>query len=288
MTYFSYIEININMQYTDFTMKKSIYDYTHYKPFLLDLIRSRPYNGRGVKAALAKSLRIHTAYISQVLNKDAHFTLEQAEELTELLSLTQNESHFFLLLVQRERAGSFRLKKYFEKQIDKFKEAQKQLKNRLEIEHEIKPEDQQRYYSSWHYIAIHALISIPEYQKKEVIQKRLNIPIEKVNEVIEFLLRVGLINRVGDNFVMGSRDLHLSSTSPMISKHHSNWRMRGIDALDRLSDDDLHYSGVISVKKEDAMAIKNILIKSLQEVREVIKKSDVEEVYCYTIDLFSI
>ncbi len=269
-------------------MVRSIYDYQNYKLFLSDFIKSRPNKGRGIKAKIAKTLRIHTAYVSQVLHKAAHFTLEQAEELTEFLGLTKNESHFFLLLVQKERAGSHRLINYFNQQIMNFKESQKQLKNRLEIDDEIRPEDQQTYYSSWHYIAIHALISIPDYQKKELIQKRLNIPIERINSVIEFLLKVGLIERKSDGFIMGTKDLHLSGDSPMISKHHANWRLKAINSLDKITEDDLHYSGVISVTKKDAKSIQNILINSLKDIRKVIKSSDTEEVYSYTIDLFPI
>lgn len=269
-------------------MKKSIYEYSDYKSFLNDYIISRPYRGRGLKAKIAKALRIHTAYVSQVLNNHPHFTLEQAEELTEFLGLTKNESHFFLLLIQKERSGSKRLEKYFLGQIEQFKEEQKKLKARLEVDDEIKAEDRQTYYSSWHYIAIHALLSVKEYQNKEVISQRLSLPLEKVNEVIEFLLEIGLIVKESDGYSFTSKDFHLTSDSPMISKHHTNWRLRSISSLDRKSDDDLHYSGVISVKKEDAMAIKNILIKSLQDVRDVIKDSSEQEVYCYTIDMFEV
>jgi len=269
-------------------MKNNIYEYSDYKKYLIDLVGAMAFKGRGVKAKISKALRIHTAYVSQVFNNNAHFTLEQACELAEFLALSKSESHYFLLLVQKARAGSSKLEQYFLRQAEEYKEAQKQLKNRLEIDEEVPERDQSTYYSSWHYIAVHALTAVPEFQKKELISQRLNLPIEKVNEILEFLLKVGLLVRKGDTFILGPRDLHLSSEGPMINKHHTNWRFRAVDALDRPHPDDLHYSGVISIKKEDARMIKNILINSLKDIREVVKDSIEEEVYCYTLDMFAV
>jgi uncharacterized protein (TIGR02147 family) len=267
-------------------MKKSIFEYRDYKVYLNDFIVSRPGKGRGIKAKIAKNLRIHTAYVSQVLNKYAHFTLEQSVSLSHFLEHTQNETRFFIYLIQLGRSGSHELRTYFQSEIEKFASDQSKLKNRLETEDEITPIDQQTYYSSWHYTAVHALISVEQFQDREIIRKRLNLSIERINEILEFLLKTGLIDRSGNRFIMGAMDIHLSDEGPMINKHHSNWRLKAIEALDKKTSEDLHYSGIISIKREDALTIKNILIKSLQDVRKIINDSDEEEVYVYTMDMF--
>lgn len=269
-------------------MKKSIYKYREYKAFLNDFILSRPYGGRGVRSQIAKYLNMHTAYVSQVLGKDAHFTLEQGKRLTSFLKLTKNESHYFLLLIQKARAGSVDLENYFDELIKDFALSQDSLKNRLEVSYEIQPADQQRYYSSWHYISVHALLSIDNYKDPEKIAKRLDLPRNRVDEIIEFLLRTGLIERQGSTYEMGSQDIHLSKDSPMINMHHTNWRLQAMNSLTKIDPEDLHYSGVISVQKSDAKIVQDIMIKALQDIREVIKNSETEEVYCYTFDLFSI
>lgn len=269
-------------------MKQNIYQYKNYKKFLQDYIASRPYAGRGVKSKIAEYLSMHTAYVSQVMRGDAHFTVEQAHKLTSFLELTKNETHYFILLVQKERAGSKDLEKYYLDLMDEFRRSQESLKNRLEVEGEINQEDRQTYYSSWQYIAIHALLSTNQFNSPMAIAQRLALPIEKVNEVIEFLIKTGVVEKMANSYKLNSRDLHLSKESPMISTHHTNWRMQSINSLSRVDSDELHYSGVISVKLEDAKAIQNILVKSLQDVRGVIKDSKPEEIYCYTIDFFKV
>lgn len=272
----------------------NLYDYIDYKKFIRDYIKNLPYSGRGFKAKIANELRIHTAYVSQVLNKTANFTLEQSIDLSDLLNLTNSEKEYFLLLVQKERAGSKNLESYFINQMNAFVDEQRKLKNRLEAKGEINQVDQQIYYSSWHFMAVHALISTKKFHTPQEIAQQLNIPISKARETIEFLLNAAIIVKEGNSFELGSRDIHLSSDSPMISKHHTNWRMKAISSLDASSEEDnnsfedMHYSGVISVTEKDAQAIREILIKSIQNSRKVIGQSEPEDVYCYTLDMFKL
>ncbi len=274
-----------------------IYKYRNYKNYLNDYIKNLPYSGRGYKAKVAKELRIHTAYVSQVLNKDANFTLEQTIELGAILSLTKTEEEYLLLLVQKARAGSKKLESYFDKQITSFVENQKKLKNRLEAKDEIDKLDQQTYYSSWHYLAVHALVSTDKYHTPQAIAERLRISTSKAREIVEFLLSAGIIEKSNNQYEIGSRDIHLSSDSPMISKHHTNWRMKAISSLDAATEneeedddsfEDMHYSGIISVTSDDAKKIKDILIKSIQTSRKIIGDSDTDEIFCYTLDMFKI
>ena len=147
-------------------------------------------------------------------------------------------------------------------------------------------------------MAVHALISTEKFNTPKEIADRLKISTSKAREIIEFLIKAAIIIKEGNKYELGSRDIHLSSDSPMISKHHTNWRMKAISSLDAVTEDDsdeagegfqdMHYSGIISVTKEDANKIKDILIKSIQSSRKIIGESDTDEIYCYTLDMFKI
>jgi uncharacterized protein (TIGR02147 family) len=267
----------------------NIFNFDCYKTYLKEYIQTRPYAGRGLRSQMARHLDIHTAYMSQVINNHAHFTLEQGFKLAEFLALTQTETDFLILLIQKDRSGTKDLEDYFKKRIARSIEEQKSLKNRLEVETELSQEHRQVYYSCWHYIAIHAFLATKSYSSPDQISKKLHVPLSKVNEVIEFLVEIGLIKKENNRYGLTSVDFHLPSSSPLIAKHHTNWRMKAIQALDTIEEEtSLHYSGVISVSKPDADKIKSILIKSLQDARKIIKKSQAEEVYCYTIDFFGL
>ena len=92
---------------------KAIFEYTDYKAFLESWIASRPQGGRGIKSKMAQAMRCQLAYLSQVLNGPAHLSLEQAEALNGILDHSHEEGDFFLLLLQRARAGTPGLRKHF-------------------------------------------------------------------------------------------------------------------------------------------------------------------------------
>ena len=101
--------------------QKDLFEYSSYKDFITSKVGPR--NGRkGVRGAIARALGCQPTYISQILYAKAHLSLEQAEALTKFFGLTTDEAHFFLLLVQRERAGTQNLKTYFNGQIERVRE----------------------------------------------------------------------------------------------------------------------------------------------------------------------
>ena len=99
------------------------------------------------------------------------------------------------------------------------------------------------------------------------IAEALAIPPQKVAEVVRFLISTGLIVEKIGRLAMGPASIHLGSDSSMISKHHTNWRMRAIQSL-------------------DVPRVRAALVRALEEVRAIVKPSPEEEVYAYSLDLF--
>ncbi|MFL5813841.1 MAG: TIGR02147 family protein [Bdellovibrionia bacterium] len=270
-------------------MRKDIFDYDDYKKYLHDLFLSQPSQGHGFRSRLAEAAGCRVSYVSQVLNQDADFSLEQAENLNPLLGHNAEESDFFLLLIQYARAGSHALKTRLKEQILRFRQKRLVLKDRVDIKTTLSPVDQMTYYSAWYYAAIHILVMMPEYRTREAISKYLRMPSEKVSEALKFLTSVGLVKSDGSKYLPGVSRIFLGNDSPMISKHHTNWRMRAIDSLDRDLKNDLHLSTVLSLSREDVIHLKELLAKSIDKGRDIAAKSlKDEEVHCLCVDLFKI
>ena len=142
-------------------MKNSVFDYDDYKDYVRDALDARAENKRGERSRLASFVGCHTAYVSQVLNGAAHFSLEQAEKINHFLGHGKEQSLFFLFLIQLARAGTPSLRKVFEEQLRALKEKQFVLKDRLQFNKTLSREDQATFYSSWHYGAAHVLVSVP-------------------------------------------------------------------------------------------------------------------------------
>ena len=263
---------------------KSVFDYQDYKRFLHDKTEVR----RGDKLRLSKFIKCNAGYISQIFSGRAHLSLEQAERASRFLGLTEEESKFFLLLVQKCRAGTKELEAIFEKQIHQTLNLRTNLAHRLEFNQAISQEHQVLYYSSWHYIGVHMALSLPSLKTKEAIGKYLGISLKRVSEIIEFLLGVGLIEQIGDKYHTGKVSIHLESGSPLIYKHHTNWRLRAIDAVDSFDSNDLHYSSVVTIAKSDVPKMRELLVNAIEEIRTLVAVSKKNALYCYNFDLFSL
>jgi uncharacterized protein (TIGR02147 family) len=270
-------------------MKLTVFDYRDYKIYLNDVIVNRPERGRGMKSAIAEALGCQKAYVSQVLSGNAQFSLEQADSLNEFLGHSPDERHFFLLLIQLARAGKPSLVKYFEEQIKQIAENRLIIKERLRIKDTLSREHQAVYYSAWYYSAIHIMLGIERYQTKEALSKHLGLSQKRVTEVLDFLVSLGLAKqRSLGQFEIGPTRMHLERDSPMISKHHTNWRMSAIRSLERASEDELHYSVVASMSEEDRIKVKAMIVKFIQETMGVVHASKDEGVHCLALDFFPV
>jgi uncharacterized protein (TIGR02147 family) len=269
--------------------KSSIYDYRDYKLYLKAWMENQPLSGRGTQTKVAKLLRCDVAYVSRVFGGNAHFSLEQAHALSEFLAHSNEESDFFLLLVSFGRAATVDLQGYYQNKINAEVKRKNVLKNRLEFKKTLAEVDQTTFYSSWYYLAVQLLVTMPTYQTKESLLKYLKISPRRLNQVLEFLLREGLVNEKMGNYSAGETRIHLANDSPLISKHHANWKLQALQSLEREKVDELHYSSVITANQKDIPEVRKVMIKAIEDIRAIVKASAQEDVmYCYSLDLFEV
>ncbi len=264
-------------------MEKAIFEYTSYKAFLKTQARAR-----GRKTALSEAMGIQATYLSHVLHGKAHLSLEQGEALNRFLHHTDDESHYFLLLLQKDKAGTKTLETYFQKQLDELNLKRLDLSKRLGAQNSLSEEDRSRYYISWIYGALHMAVTVPQLRTREKMIEHFNISAERFQQAIEFLLRTGLVQEKGREFHPGTTFMRLGNDSHQIIKHHTNWRNQAIESLDRQTIRDLHYSAVVTRSEKDVLKIKDRLLQSINDNLEIVKASPEEKVYVYALDFFEL
>lgn len=269
-------------------MNKTIFDFKDYKKYLEFIETQKPYKGRGFRADLARSANCQTAYISQILNGKAHFSLEQAHSLNKILFHSKEESQYFLTLVELARAGTSGLKSYFQEQLNEQVEKFLNLKKRFNVKETLSPEDQSLYFSQWTYAAVHMAVTLPQLQSPKAIASYLQISEAQTAKVLQFLTSRGLIEQEKEKFKLGTTRMHLGSEEAMIQKHHTNWRLQALKALESASVKELHYSSVVSLSEEDVLKIKSNLVKEIDDYNAIVKDSKEETLYCLTIDFFTL
>ena len=79
-------------------IKKSIFTYTQYKTYLLAVEQSSVV--KGYRSRLAEATNCQNAFVSQVLNGEVNFSLEQALKIANFLHLQGDEYQYFLWMVE--------------------------------------------------------------------------------------------------------------------------------------------------------------------------------------------
>jgi len=266
---------------------KSVFESKDYKRYLLAVLGA----GRkrsGLRAKLAEHLGCQTAHVSQVLNGHTHFSNEQAFRINSFLGHDREEAHFFFLLVNKDRAGTEDLREYYQNQLTDILRRRSIIKNRVETNREVPPELQSRYYSAWYYLAIHIALSVPELQTKDALAQYFHLPLYVVADTLEFLVSTGLAEFRDGHYLVGPPHTHLGHDSENINKHHLNWRLQAMDALTRVTPQDLHYSVVFSLSREDAEKIKERIIGVIKDNLKDVAPSKEEVVYCTAFDFFEL
>ena len=268
-------------------MSVNILDFEEYKPYLAEKLTKEAENDRSYRSKLTEYVRCQSSYISQVLNGKPDFTLEQALRVSEFLKHDEVEAHYFILLVEKSRAGTVELSEFFNKRIKDIKKKQFDLKKRLSTTGKVREEDQHKYYSSWIYSAIYVMISIPA-QNAETISKRLLLPQDMVQDALTFLVESGLIEKDEDTYKQTKKLLHLDRNSPFIHMHHINWRSQALQSVEKNFPTDLHYSTVVTLSKEDVEKVKEVYTQAINNARNIMIPSKEEEIIAITLDVFKL
>jgi uncharacterized protein (TIGR02147 family) len=264
-----------------------IYEFFEYREFL----KSRLYRGnraqRGSLSALAGAVPCQVSYLSRVMSGAADFSAEQAESAARFLGLTSDETFYLLLLVQWARAGTASLKAQWRKRIAVAQEERVNLQKRVGVKSVIGPEDQAVYYSHWYYAAAHVMSGIPLLQTKEAMGRALGLPPSRLAEILKFLVSTGLLREEADGrFVTGVGKIHLRRDSPMILRHHANWRTQAMRSMERNPEQGVHYSVLINTSREDADRLRAMIAQFIEEFMQVVHPSPDEEMSCFALDFF--
>jgi len=226
-----------------------IYEFYSYKKYLENRLGKRG-SRTGLRKKLSEFMRVHTTFVSQVLLDKADFSLEQAESINDFLLHTDAESEYFIYLVMYGRAGSAALKRRLKNKIQELKTVRLDIKKRLQSASSITPEQKYKFYSSHLYGAIHVLVSIPQFQKFDDLLKALRIDEQKLKEMIEFLLEIGVVVTDKEKLKPGPSHVHLGNDSDLIVQHHKNWRLHSLTNVNKKEKTDVRYSACMSLSKE--------------------------------------
>lgn len=267
-------------------MKPNIYDFDSSLDYLTAYLQGLKNEGFGESSKLAKALDVNPSVVTNFLKGKVKLTIEQAYALAQYLELSELESSYLLLLAQHERAEAQKLKKFFMKQLQKTKLEANKVKAHLSARTMLPQEMKQHFYSQWYYSGIRMLIDTDGTISASECARRLNLPESTVKSVLDFLIEQSLLVREGNRLRLGPSSTHLSSEDPLVTRHHLNWREKSFEYLHSTSNDELHFTGPMTIAAADMAKVRKVLLEAIEKSFKLVDKSPSETPACILVDLF--
>ncbi len=264
----------------------SLFETDNYKVALNSIIDARRKTQKALSRKLSEHLNVHPSMISQVLTGNKDFSEEQMILVCEFLGLPPLESQYLLVSLQHERAGSYKLKDYFQNLRNEIKKKALQVSERVHKNRTLSDAEKAIFYSSWIYPTVHLLTTLDQKPRFDEICERLNLSPEKAREVLDFLMDLDMVVETNGTYSSGPVATHLEKKSPHLVKHHTNWRLKAIQYAEVLSNEELMYSANISVSRKDFKLIREEFMATIQKFIGIVQKSPAEDIAQFNLDFF--
>ena len=264
----------------------SIFLYEDYRKFLREWLANRPRRGRGMLRSWAELLRVSSSTLSQILSGLRELSLEQAHDLQLTLGMSEGEADYFSLLVARERASSRNLKNHLDTKLKRLRQESQNLIRRVDHERRLTESESAIYYSSWLYTAVWLATSIPDFQTIDAITELLGVERERIVAVLNFLKSTELVEENLGHFSSRPQRTHLERNSPFIARHHSHWRLQAIRRTENLKDDELMFTGPLSISRKDFAQVREKIVALIQAVSETVNETVPEDIAVFQVDWF--
>ena len=275
-----------NIGTKSYTEEMKIFKYNSYKEYVLALVQIS--GTRGLFTKMAKAISMNSSAISQVFRGPLDLTMDQAFALAEFLSLDHVEREYFLLLVQRDRAGTGKFKSHVEDQIRIARKKAQHAQGHVSDHEEIQLVDQSEFYSDWTYSAIRLATSLPGLRSPNALAQHFGIPVQRVTRILDFLVQRGLCKEGKTGYEIGVSMTHLSPESPFAPRHLANWRLKAIENASSLSDEELGFSSALTLSRQDFVKVKELLLETVKSIYRIVEPSPNELLGCINMDWFEV
>lgn len=120
----------------------------------------------------------------------------------------------------------------------------------------------------------------------EALASYLNLPRNHVQKILDFLISNNLLVEDKNRLKLGTARTHVGSSSPLVIRHHQNWRIQSLGKIQQNKEEDFFYTGPMVLSQEVADWIRQELPAFVERVNAKLIPSPSEVVRCLNIDWF--
>lgn len=266
----------------------NLYEAKTYREYIKACIaRDRDAGKTGAVKRLARVLKVHSTYVSQVIKGKSDFSVDQALGFCLHEKMSPDQTEYFLDLVCRDRAGTKETRTHYQARIDRRLSELADMKKRWQISESLTADQEQKYYHSWLPQVVHLFCQLPGRHTIASIAEKIGVHEGAVLPVVEDLESIGFIERTSEGIKSIRDSVHLGRGSRFTSRNTVNWRLKVISDITSTGQlPGIHYSSVVSMSRKAAEEIDKLILKHLDEMRDVIVPSPSEALYSYCLDFY--
>lgn len=262
-----------------------IFRYDNYKDLVNDLLLTKPNQGRGQYKRISEHLNVSSVLISQIFKGPKDISIEQGHKLCDYFNFIELEKKYFVTLISSNRAGTYELRKFYDKELTELKKQAKSIINRVKHKNVLSDEDKATFYSDWKYSGMRLACDLEQIVNISDLSNLFKIDEENIKSILEFLMAKGLVKSNNGNLEIGPSSTHISKSSPMVKNHHRNWRLKALESLDNLEDNEIMYTAPMTTSKDVYQNLNKKILKLIDEFVEEASTAKGEDLYYLNIDL---
>lgn len=266
-----------------------IFEFNTYKKYLKYYLEESKRESRGNLSSLAKLLKVHPSFLSQVLKGDKDLSPEHAYKLTNILGLKDKTKDYFIYIFLEEKSSSEDLKRYFQKKSETIRTEAKRESLQSQEAKTISESVGIKFYSHVDYSLINLLTSFERFNTAEKISSSLGLPLHYVQNILDFLETHELCKKDREGYYTREfRHTHSNMKGPLAHTNHRNWRNKAFELYPQMEDDDLVFSGPMVISKQDFKELKDEILELIRKVGTRIETRKEDEVFAiFNIDWIS-
>jgi uncharacterized protein (TIGR02147 family) len=280
--YFVYLYIITSYSMTTL----NIFNHLNYKEFI-QIAASPEQGGRGTQSRLAKSMGCQASYLYQVLKGKADLTEDQAFRATIFFGFNEREREYFIALVRTVRASSGEYREFLNRQIQRLREEDLDLKNKADSKSAPADNEAWEYYFSGTLPSlIHVLTSSEVFQSSAAIAKRLRVPTKTVDTHLAKLAKFDFLKRSNEKWVHNSPSLHFAKDSKHNLILQLMRRAQASSSLVAANPESTHFSSLFTLDRESFEKLRKEIAEFVLRSQKLIHQGGTDNPYVLSLDLF--
>jgi hypothetical protein len=289
---FIFLKNRVKLSFFGFTIEDfmNIFEYNDYRQVLEEALELSPVGSKhGMIGRLARHIKVHSTFISQVRRGMSHLSMDQSIGVCSFFRFRPDETDFFLDLVALARCGSKEGRLFFRERIDRCRNGRSDVQNRLAHKKILSRELAAVYYQTWVHQAVHMLAQCDGGTSSEEVVQQLRISSAVASRVIDQLIECDILEKKNLRLTTRIPFLHLVKGTPEVTHVHANWRAKILQEIQSPSDANaFHFSSAIALDQRTAKAIHQILLDSIATISASVDKAEAKKVSVLCMDFISL